>query len=333
MDNLTKVRDVSTRYDISARALKYYEDAGLLTSTRTNDYAYRMYDETAVMRLEQILILRKLNISIKDIKRIFDTAGSDALLDVLGKKADHIDEEVALLHELKEIVLDFMQEIKQLNFSDNADVKQLYDKAKDIESKLISVDYIGKPANINRLIETAEKVAPAPKFRVFTRELDAFQFIGVKHTYTNNMGEVYEKLDSEENQPLRDIIKKHAKPGNREIGIEYAIPNHPTPNEGPWEIIGGGIVDHVTEIPDGASIMHFPASEFLVVTHEWVYTTDEAFPLIGKSATYAHSDEVKNLIPEGYERYNDPIVFIDWFNYKYEENEYRHETWFPIRKK
>ena len=51
MDNLTKVRDVSTRYDISARALKYYEDAGLLTSTRTDDYAYRMYDETAVVRL------------------------------------------------------------------------------------------------------------------------------------------------------------------------------------------------------------------------------------------------------------------------------------------
>ena len=79
---------------------------------------------------------------------------------MLGKKADHIDEEVALLHELKEIVLDFMQEIRQLNFSDNADVKQLYDKTKDIESRLISVDYIGKPANINRLVETAEKVAP-----------------------------------------------------------------------------------------------------------------------------------------------------------------------------
>ena len=40
---------------------------GLINSTRNNDYAYRIYDETVVKRLEQILTLRKLNISVKDI--------------------------------------------------------------------------------------------------------------------------------------------------------------------------------------------------------------------------------------------------------------------------
>ncbi len=77
MSELIKIRDVSAKYDISARALRYYEDVGLITSIRTEDYAYRLYDKNAIKRLEQILILRKLNISIKDIQRIFSASGSE----------------------------------------------------------------------------------------------------------------------------------------------------------------------------------------------------------------------------------------------------------------
>ncbi|WP_067839242.1 MerR family transcriptional regulator [Amphibacillus sediminis] len=177
MSNLIKIKDVSRKYDITARTLRYYEDMGLLSSTRSDDYAYRMYDEKAVRRLEQILILRKLNISIKDIQRVFNTSGTNVVLEVLGKKVQSIDDEVALLYELKEIVLDFIREIEQVNFSDNSDIKLLYNKAKEIETQLISIDCIGKPANINRLIEITEKldkkipdimVIRIPEFRAVT---------------------------------------------------------------------------------------------------------------------------------------------------------------------
>ena len=158
MNNLIKIKEVSSKYDITARTLRYYEDMGLLSSIRTDDYAYRMYDENAVRRLEQILILRKLNISIRDIQRIFNTSRSDVVLEVLGQKVQNIDDEVALLHELKEIVLDFIREIKQVSFTDNSDIKLLYSKAKEIETQLINIDYIGKPSNISRLIEITEKL-------------------------------------------------------------------------------------------------------------------------------------------------------------------------------
>jgi len=58
VNDLIKIRDVSAKYDISARTLRYYEDMSLINSTRSDDYAYRMYDDDAVKRLEQILILR-----------------------------------------------------------------------------------------------------------------------------------------------------------------------------------------------------------------------------------------------------------------------------------
>ncbi len=162
MNELVKIKELSSRYDISARTLRYYEDMGLITSTRKDDYAYRLYDESAIKRLEQILILRRLNISIKDIRRVFGSPGSDVVLEVLDKKIGDIDDEVALLHELKEIILSFIKQIKDSDFSKESDVKLLYEKAKDIESQLVNVDYEGNAANVNRLLEVTEKLATAP---------------------------------------------------------------------------------------------------------------------------------------------------------------------------
>ncbi len=166
MDNLTKIKDISDKYDITARTLRYYEDMGLIKSIRRDNYAYRLYDETAVKRLEQILILRKLNITIKDIQRIFNASGSDVVLEVLGKKVKNIDDEVALLHELKEIVLEFIREIERMDFGSDSDVKLLYDKAKDIENHLTNVDYIGKPSNVSRLFEVTEILDKRPDVRL-----------------------------------------------------------------------------------------------------------------------------------------------------------------------
>lgn len=184
MDELIKIRDVSVKYDISARTLRYYEDMGLITSTRSDDYAYRLYDEAAVQRLEQILILRKLNISIKDIQRIFNTSGSEVVLEVLGKKVDAIDEEVSLLHELREIVLEFIRQIEQADFGKESDVKLLYEKAKEIETQIVNVDYNGNPSTVNRLLEVTEKldnkvpdimIVRIPKFRAVTSGLMTFE--------------------------------------------------------------------------------------------------------------------------------------------------------------
>ena len=177
MGNLVKIRDISVKYNVSARTLRYYEDIGLIESIRNYDYAYRLYDEAAIKRLEQILILRRLNISIKDIKRIFSTAGSEVVLDVLEKKVDNIDEEVSLLHELKKIVLEFIEQIKSLDFEKETDVKLLYEKANDIETQITNVDYNGNSASAERFFEVTEKlngkipdiiIVRIPKFRAIT---------------------------------------------------------------------------------------------------------------------------------------------------------------------
>ena len=257
MSNLIKIKDVSNKYDITARTLRYYEDMGLITSARSDDYAYRMYDENAVKRLEQILILRKLNISIRDIQRIFNASGSDVVLEVLEKKVQNIDDEVALLHELKDIVLDFIREIEKVNFADNSDIKLLYDKAKEIETQLISVDYIGKPSNVSRLLEVTEKLKKTPNIRIV--DLPACRMItsgsGDKETM-----ERFAKLWSKLDEQRKDRFFQ------RDFMVHVLPPEEGHPAEW-WYAIEDWVSEKDT---DGFEIFQFEGGLFATaMTYDW----------------------------------------------------------------
>lgn len=166
MAELLKIREVSSKYDISARALRYYEDMGLIKSTRSADYAYRLYDDQAIKRLEQILILRKLSISIKDIQLIFQVSNSEILIAVLEKKAKDIEDETALLRDLRNIILEFIEQIKKADFSRDSDVKRLYEKASKIENHITNIAYDGNASPINHLIDITDKLKKAPEVRI-----------------------------------------------------------------------------------------------------------------------------------------------------------------------
>lgn len=157
MNNLIKIRDIALRYSISARTLRYYEDMGLIKSIRSDEYAYRLYDEAAVKRLEQILILRRLDISIKDIRRIFDTAGTEVVLEVLEKKARRIDEETSLLNELKKIILEFIEQIKKSDFEKEGDIRLLYERADSIKSQIADPGSSKTPA-AEHFLDVTEKL-------------------------------------------------------------------------------------------------------------------------------------------------------------------------------
>ena len=57
---LMTISEVAKDYNVTTRMLRYYDEIGLLTSTRKENYSYRVYDESAVRRLQQIITLRKL---------------------------------------------------------------------------------------------------------------------------------------------------------------------------------------------------------------------------------------------------------------------------------
>lgn len=64
------VNEVSKLTGVSIRALQYYDKIGLLKPTGYTESGYRLYDDTALECLQQILLFRELEFPLKEIREI-----------------------------------------------------------------------------------------------------------------------------------------------------------------------------------------------------------------------------------------------------------------------
>lgn len=67
------VKEVSKLTGVSVRTLHHYDAIGLLKPTKVTEAGYRMYDDTALSRLQNILLFRELQFPLKEIKEILDS--------------------------------------------------------------------------------------------------------------------------------------------------------------------------------------------------------------------------------------------------------------------
>ncbi len=74
---LMSVHEVAELTGITARTLHYYDEIGLLKPTKVTDAGYRMYDGTALSRLQSVLLFRELEFPLKEIKSILDSPDFD----------------------------------------------------------------------------------------------------------------------------------------------------------------------------------------------------------------------------------------------------------------
>lgn len=71
------VKDVSEISGVSIRTLRYYDEIGLLKPTELSDAGYRLYDNRALARLQEIMFFKELEIPLEDIKKIMDNPNYD----------------------------------------------------------------------------------------------------------------------------------------------------------------------------------------------------------------------------------------------------------------
>ena len=71
------VKEVSRLTGVSVRTLHHYDAIGLLKPTRVTEAGYRLYDDTALARLQAILLFRELQFPLKEIKAILDSPNFD----------------------------------------------------------------------------------------------------------------------------------------------------------------------------------------------------------------------------------------------------------------
>ena len=71
------IHEVSRLAGVSVRTLHHYDAIDLLPPTALTEAGYRLYDDTALARLQSILLFRELEFPLKDIKRILDDPNFD----------------------------------------------------------------------------------------------------------------------------------------------------------------------------------------------------------------------------------------------------------------
>lgn len=64
---------------ISTRALRYYDELGLLSPARVSSNGYRIYGQKEIDRLQQILFYRELGVSLEEIRNILASKDFDGL--------------------------------------------------------------------------------------------------------------------------------------------------------------------------------------------------------------------------------------------------------------
>ena len=91
------VKEVSKCTGVSVRTLHHYDAIGLLKPTTVTDAGYRLYDDTALSRLQTILLFRELQFPLREIKAILESPDFDrqkALrqqIDLLELQRRHLD--------------------------------------------------------------------------------------------------------------------------------------------------------------------------------------------------------------------------------------------------
>ena len=120
-----RIKEVEQRTGLTAKAIRLYESKGLLTPARETENDYRDYTEEDVARLKTIAILRKLDLSVAEIKEWTD--GKTELRDILQKAADQNREasrENELRHRLAEDLNDILEDNPDADLGEAAGVME-----------------------------------------------------------------------------------------------------------------------------------------------------------------------------------------------------------------
>lgn len=119
---MKKVHEVCKSIGVSRRLLHYYDEIGLLSPTVKTESGYRLYDDMAVKKLWEILLLKELGYSLNDIKKKMDDTNFDLResigkqIEILNKKKKRLENLIGYANIIK------MTGIIPLNFEEYGDV-------------------------------------------------------------------------------------------------------------------------------------------------------------------------------------------------------------------
>ncbi|MBQ2604159.1 MAG: MerR family transcriptional regulator [Acutalibacteraceae bacterium] len=172
---MMSVKQISEHTGISIRTLHYYDSIGLLKPTKVSESGYRYYDDTALERLEQILLFKELEFSLRDIKEILDAPNFDKTkalekqIELLTMKKEHLENVIIFAKKLKE------KGIKAVDF-------KVFDTKKLDEYSAAAKEQYGNTKEYKQFEEKQKNRTPAEAAEKGQQMMKLFEQLGeMKH--------------------------------------------------------------------------------------------------------------------------------------------------------
>lgn len=211
------ISQVSKTFQVSTRTLRYYEQIGLLRSSKQDGYAYRTYDGFALQRLRQILVLRRLQIPLKAIKQILVEEKAVQALEIFEQKVQELNQEITSLAAIRAVLQELIAYLDKhitnslcLSLLEDESIVKLMDSLSNTEQK---EEYIMSE------LENVKEEAKLKDVRIVylpPAAVASSHFIGKDPE--QHAGELLDRFVSEHDLPKR-------KPDLRFFGF-----NHPNPS-------------------------------------------------------------------------------------------------------
>ena len=250
------ISQVAKLTGISTRTLQYYDEIGLLKPSDFTPSDYRLYNDDALQKLQQILFFKELDFKLKEIKEILENPEFDKIeaykkqKKLLNLKRNRIDKLMELLDKLekgeqcmsfKEFDLsEYIEALEQFKSKKSDDVikywgsienfNQFIQKVKDDKSNVASLAI--------KQFGSVEKYTEAMKYNLehFTELMEQSKSLAEnKDALLQKSNDLYTKLTSDmtkdvASQEIQDIVHEIVEfsDGNS-LGLDMG--------EGYWDII------------------------------------------------------------------------------------------------
>ncbi|HEY4390696.1 MAG TPA: MerR family transcriptional regulator [Paenibacillus sp.] len=126
MERHWKVGDLAKLTGITVRTLRFYDQIGLFSPSGQTESGHRLYCESDLACLHQILSLKELGLSLEEIKSVLSD-GQISPLEIVNLQMDRINEQIKLQQKLLDQlrhVSKLMQGKEQLTVEDFTDLLQ-----------------------------------------------------------------------------------------------------------------------------------------------------------------------------------------------------------------
>jgi DNA-binding transcriptional MerR regulator len=153
------INKLATLAGVSVRTLHYYDEIGLLKPSSVGMNGYRYYGDAELLQLQQILLYRELDLSLKEIKLIVTNPDFD-VMEALKKHKQALRRRVERLDRLISTVDHTINHLKGLK---EMSKKQLFAAFSEEEEKKYS-------AEAEKLYDPAIVRASQKKWKSYTRE-------------------------------------------------------------------------------------------------------------------------------------------------------------------